>query len=907
MKFITKLLCLISFFGIFNKVSADISVGFIYKHPPEEAFYLFDWLVVDPDTFSWEKFDEKYYIKNKKSKLIAYVSLGEIEPYRDYYKEIKKEWILGENKAWKTYIADIRNKEYQKFLIDKVISRLNRFDGIFFDTVDSYQQVLKPQEFKSYEDAEVEFIKEVKKKYSNKIILTNRGFEIVDRLVGVIDGLVAESLFYGLDVKSMKYKKMKEEDTKWLLDKLNYVKNLGIKVIVIDYVDPKDKKLAKEVAKKIYENGFIPYITDKDLKTLGTSVYQLKPRKILLFYDSKEIDPADSVINRIYQPYVEYLGYVPVLYDIQKGLPKDFLADEYAGILIRLPKVSEQKNFIDWVKKQIDDGLKVFFIDYFPVSEDLLEPLGINYLGYTNPFDKLELIDSKHKFFEIEPGFDNIPIVSITEGNPILTFKVKDKVFTPFAITKWGGYALEGSFLRVVGQSALFVFDPVKIFKEVFSPDFPALDITTENGRRILTAHIDGDAFFGVADFDPSKNLGEIIKDQIIKKYKIPHTVSIVEGEVSPEGLYPEKSKKLEEIAKSIYSLDNVEPASHSFSHPFKWQEIEKIEDETDKVEGYSLPIKNYKFSLEREIIGSINYINQNLTPKDKKVKVFLWTGDCVPSKDALKLTYKIGVYNVNGGDTTIESKKSFFSLIGPMGLNREEYFQVYAPIQNENVYTNLWNDYYGYINVISTFKLTDKPYRFKPISIYYHFYSGQKLSSLKALNEVYTYALSQEVNPMFISEYAQRVLEFRNTAITQDVRDETLVIRGEGNLKTVRFDSNVIPDIFQSNGVVGFKKINDSIYINLDNSGDYKIVLSKNIPDFYFLDSNGQISDYRKNNRTISFKVKSYLPLEFKLYNRNCKVEVNPKTYIQIKTTGNIYEYKYIEEKEAYVEANCS
>ncbi|WP_297889981.1 endo alpha-1,4 polygalactosaminidase [Sulfurihydrogenibium sp.] len=145
MRFITKLLCLISFFGFLNKAFADISVGFIYKEPPEEAFYLFDWLILDPDTFSWEKFDEKFYIKKKKSKIIAYLSLGEIEPYRNYYKDIKKEWILGENKAWKTYIADIRNKEYQKFLLDKVLNKLNRYDGFFFDTMDSYQQVLKPQ------------------------------------------------------------------------------------------------------------------------------------------------------------------------------------------------------------------------------------------------------------------------------------------------------------------------------------------------------------------------------------------------------------------------------------------------------------------------------------------------------------------------------------------------------------------------------------------------------------------------------------------------------------------------------------------------------------------------------------------------------------------------------------------
>ncbi|MDM7274174.1 bifunctional glycoside hydrolase 114/ polysaccharide deacetylase family protein [Sulfurihydrogenibium azorense] len=909
MRFIIGLLCLFSFYmGLFSKsYGKDIAVGFIYREPPEEAFYLYDWLVVDPDNFSWEKFDEKFYIKNRKAKLIAYVSLGEIEPYRSYYKEIKKDWILGENKAWKTYIADIRNKEYQKFLIEKVIKNLDRFDGIFFDTLDSYQQVLKPQEFKSYEDSMIDFLKEIRKKYSNKTILVNRGFEIADKVVGIVDGFVAESLFYGIDVKSMKYKKMSKEDTQWLLDKLSQIKNLGFIVIVIDYVDPKNKKLAKEVAQKIYQLGFIPYVADKNLQTVGTSIYQLIPRKVLMFYDSKENDVAYSTIHRLYQLYVEYLGYIPVLQDIQKGLPDRFLADEYAGVLIRLSKVENEKRFIDWVKKQIDDGIKVFFLDYFPVSEDLLSLLGINYYGIKSTFDKADILEKRYNYFEIEPDFDSIPLVNVKEGNPVLTIKVNSKAFVPFAITKWGGYALERSFLRIFGENELFVFDPVKVFRDIFNPDFPALDITTENGRRILTAHIDGDAFFGVADFEPSKTVGEIIRDKIIKKSNIPHTVSIIEGEISLEGLYPERSKYLEEVARSIFELDNVEIASHSFSHPFKWRKIEELSRNKNNTEGYNLPIKGYTFSLEREIIGSVNYINEKLAPKDKKVKVFLWTGDCVPSEEAIKLTYKLGIYNTNGGDTVIDSKNPFFSYIGPMGLNRDEYFQIYAPIQNENIYTDLWKDYYGYINVISTYKLTDKPYRFKPISIYYHFYSGQKLSSLKALDEVYSYALSQEVNPMFLSEYDQRVLEFRNTAICRDIRDDSIIIRGEGNLRTVRLDKDVKVDIFNSKGVVGFKKINDSTYIHLDNSGDYKLSYSDTLPNFYLIDSNGQIEDFKVEADKVKIRLKSYLPLEFRIFNRNCKVSIEPKNYSLESGAKHIHEYRFKREKEAYVEAYCN
>jgi uncharacterized protein (TIGR01370 family) len=906
MRYIIRLLCLFNILFIFSlSHGKDLSVGFIYREPPEEAFYLYDWLVVDQDNFSFEKLKEKYYIKNKKAKLFAYISVGEIEPYRKYYKEVDKSWIVGENKDWKTYVADIRKKEYREFLINKVLKNLSQYDGFFFDTLDSYQIALKPNEYKDYENALTEFIIQVKKTFPDKKIILNRGFEVVPQVKDYIDAVVAESLFYGLDTKTMKYKKMKEEDTRWLLNKLNEIKKLGVKVIVIDYVDPKNKKLQKEVAKKIYENGFIPYVTDKDLKTLGTSIYQIIPRKIMILYNSKEFDAVYDDLHRNFQAFIEYLGYVPVMYDINKELPKDYIGDEYAGILLRQTEYSPE--MLQWLKKQISDGIKVFFLSYIPSDEEFLSFLGLKIEGNISIFDKVDFEPISYDYFEIKPEIQPIPITTPQNNfKPILKAKINGKEFYPFAITDWGGYALEGTFLSESGKNALLVFNPVEIFRDVFKPDFPAPDVTTENGNRILTAHIDGDAFFGVADFDPQKNLGEIIRDEILKKYKIPHTVSIVEGEIAPWGLYPDKSKKLEEIARSIFALENVEIASHSFSHPFKWRKLYELEKQNKEsnVEGYSLPIKNYEFNLEREIIGSIDYINKNLAPKNKKTKVFLWTGDCVPPKEALQLTCKISVYNVNGGDTWINYQEPFYTLIGPMGLNRDEYFQVYAPIQNENVYTNLWRDYYGYIKSISTFKLTDEKYRFKPISIYYHFYSGQKIASLKALKEVYDYALSQEINPMFLSEYAQRVLEFRNTVVAKDFEDN-FVIRNEGNLKTVRLDKDVKIDIFKSQNVVGYRKIHDSIYVHLTNDGDSKIFFSNDEPDFMVINSNGQIKFYEKDGKSIKIKLEGYIPLTFKILNKNCKLNVTPNGYI-LKKDRNYYKFKFVKEKEAYVEAYC-
>lgn len=905
MRFTIGLLCLFSFiltFFITDRSSAqELSVGFIYKNPPEEALYIYDWLVVDPDSFFFEKMKERFYIK-KLPKLIAYVSINEMETGRSYFNKTKPEWIVGENKNWGTKIFDIRKEDYQKFLFEEILAKYKEFDGFFFDTIDSYKIIQTDKDGSSYEKALSDFIKKIRKLYPEKIILVNRGFEIFSEIKNYIDGVVAESLFYGFDPKNKTYEEMNAQQTNWLLEKLRDIKKSGKPVIVIDYVPPYDKELALNIAKKISEEGFLPYVTDWKLNTIGTTEYQLIPRKILVLYNGESKDSLFTNTHKLYQVHLEYLGFVPVFYDISKGLPEEELSDLYAGIIVEVDRVDDEKALFDWLETNILKGLKVFFVDSIPFSEFFLRKLSIENLGLLNPFEKVEIIQSSLPFFETEPYISGIDMLYPKEGNPLILAKNKNKIFTPLAKTPWGGYAQEGAFVNIIGEFNLFVFDPVEVFRTIFNPDFPSPDVTTENGRRILTVHLDGDSFFGKADFSNKLYVGEILRDRIFKKFPIPHTVSLIEGETAPYGLYPERSKELEAIARDIFSLENVEPASHSFSHPFTWSKTSYDKDKP--IERYNLPIRDYVFNLEREIIGSVNYIKK-LIPHYKKIKIFHWTGVCNPNEEALSMVYKAGLYNINGGNTVIEAKKPFLSLIGPLGINKGEYFQIFAPLQNENVYTELWTKTYAYTNVISAFNLTESPRRYKPISIYYHFFSGQKLASLKALEEVYRFAISQETNPRFLSEYAQKVLEFRNTVFLKNIRNNSLSVKGEGNLRTIRLDKNIKIDMKQSEGIVGFKKINNSTYIHLSEKGNSKIIFAEKDPGFYLIDANGWIEKYEKSNKVYKIWLKAHVPLQFRIFNSSCNVKVIPEKYRLI-SEKEIHQFSFQGGKEAYVEATC-
>ena len=871
------------FLGLSILISLSFSlekcVLFFYgnKDIPDDLLYAYDWIVLSPENYYLKVLREKFYMK-KKGKLIAYLSIGE-QRVENLTPNLRKA-IIGKNPKWHTKIMDIRKENYRKYLTQKAKELLKEFDGIFLDTLNSYKLALPKKEWKSYEKALKNFINGLALEFPNKLILLNRGFEIVHDLKRV-DGIVVESLF-------------KEERENIRQNIINFLRNLkakGVQVILIEY--EKDKERIRELLARAKDLGFSIYISDEKLSTFGYSNCKIVPRKVILLYDSSVYpEPQLADVHRFVQLPLEYLGFIPVLIDVNGKLPEVSPEGGYVGI-VSMDLKNKSSRLTKWLIRAKEKGLKLFFLRYLPFyahDTEALKSFGITIKN----LDSVKLprkfsVNPQFKFYEVP--YTPIPLDKIVEakGDAILKVKVDKYLHTPFVITEWGGFALENSLLN---DKELWVFNPFKIFKLIFKPNFPVPDITTENGSRILTAHIDGDGFFGISEVNPSKRNAEIIRDEILKKYKIPHTVSVIEAEISQWGLHPKDSPLLEKIAKSIFLLDNVEPASHSFSHPYVWNL--KTAHLRELKYGYNLPIKGYKLDFKREILGSISYINERLLNNSgKRVKLFLWTGDCNPTEEVVKLTYLAKVYNVNGGDTTINYESSFLKEISPSGINLGAYFQVYAPIQNENIYTNEWTSpYWGYVRVIQSFELTEKPLRLKPISIYYHFYSGQKQASLNALKKVYEYALSQEVIPLYLSEYAHKVLDYRQTAIIR--LKDGFYIKNDGEIKTLRIPKEWgFPDIKRSKGVIGFREEKDFLYIHLDNSGRYILKFTTSYPPFWLEQANGKIVKFLKKGRGYIYEFTSYVPLKVVFKNKKCEIIFRGKTFKgkEVKLSGAKHE----------------
>lgn len=246
-----------------NRTSCGI--GFYYlSEPSKEMVNLYDRIVVDPDN-----------IININSKYIAYLSVCEVEEYRDYFKEIKDEWIIGKNDIWNSLIVDITIPEYQNLLFSLIDNFVKiGFRGVFLDTLDSYLIVIEdPEKIKYYAETIASFIMSIRQRYPNIEILINRGFEFIDEsFKDIVNFFVVEDLYTSYDFESKKYLLKSEQEVLFLKNELKKIFSYGIPIVVIDYVDPSNKLLQIKIAQKIVKDGFIPFISTINLDYIGFTI-----------------------------------------------------------------------------------------------------------------------------------------------------------------------------------------------------------------------------------------------------------------------------------------------------------------------------------------------------------------------------------------------------------------------------------------------------------------------------------------------------------------------------------------------------------------------------------------------------------------------------------------------------------
>ena len=909
--FILVFLCS-SLFASLSDKSAIVYYGGKISYP---MVGIHNYIIVQPSNINTFTHGFKVY----KDKMYAYVSLGEIDTDIAEYKDVKKSWIVGENRIWKSKLLDLTNPEYQNFLFTHMIEpEMKRgFKNFFFDTLDSYHLVAKTKkEIQANRKALIKIINTFHKKYPNSKLIINRGFGIIDKVHTSINAVLFESYYNGISGKKQEYDTVSQDDRVWLDKQIAKIKKYNLDIISVEYLP--FKKLhtqeAKTIIKNLKDKKIIPYISTKDLNIYGeTSKIPIK-REILTLIDTSTTNRMETSAHEYGALPLEYMGYIQKLYDVKNSLPKIENMQQLAGVVIWLRHhYKNPTKLIDWLTKVKEAGIKIVFANNFGVANaNLLAKFDIKIQNFAEAKNNKNKILYKDKMmdYEINPPLSyNGDYISISTGKPL--YKIADTnnhSSTLAAIMPWGGFAIGGGFMTTVGEDNIWTINPFKFFVQALRLQ-PLLvpDVTTENGKRLFFSHMDGDGFMNRVEWNPNLFSGYIIYKNILKKYHVPISVSIVGAEVDDNGLYPKIAPQLQKIVRAIYKLPNVEAATHTFSHPFFWNMIKN----GDLNKKYRLKPKGYKFSINYEIQGMLNQINEKYLPKNKKLraKTIFWSGNCRPSEKILDYVYRHHILNINGGDTYITNIHPWLSYIGPIGLGRGPYYQIYTGAQDENVYTNDWTGpFWGFKRVVQTFKLTNSPRRLKPIDIYYHYYAGSKIASLNAVKYVYDWALKQDTMPIFTSEYIPKAMDYYTVSMAKD--NNKFLVVGMKNLKTLRIEKkNISVDLKASSDIAGYNHFENHTYIHVAKNSQVILKLadahaSQNLP--YLVSANGKIVDFKRTKKSMHLKLQSHMPMKLQLFiPKKCTYTLT-QGYKVVSKKDEIISLEYKNKTKVLVDAVC-
>ncbi len=889
-------------------------------NPPWELLQAFDTVVVDPGHVP-----QPAAVAPAHTQLAAYVAVGEVQPSRPYADSIPKAWLRGDNKDWGSRLIDQAEPDWPAFFADRIVKPLwdAGYRSFFLDTLDSYQLFAKTAQERARQEAGlVAVIQTLKQRYPQAHLIFNRGFEILDRTSKLVDMVAAESLFQGYDAGKGSYTVVPESDRQWLLGQLRHARDdLGLPVLAIDYVPAAQRALARSTAQRITELGFTPWVATPDLASVGVGSIEVLPRKVLVVrgavadeFALRTLDPV-----RLLSMPLNYLGYVPEFVDAQH-LPALTLAGRYAGVVLWLTgptSADDRQKLAAWLPQQAKAGMPLALIH--PPGNLLEGPLA-KALGLVPQFlpdthSPVTVVQQDPIMgFEraVRPSSDDFLPLALAQGRPLLTLQRDKQKQVAAALTPWGGFVMDPfGVTSLPGEAgSRWIINPFEFLRQALQlPDMPVADVSTEAGRRMFMVHMDGDGFVSRSELPGNPLSGEVVRDRVVRKYPVPMTISVIEAEIAPTGLYPGLSALSEKVAQEIFRAPNVAIASHSYSHPFYWNKV-AVNDGDGGNDGYNLRIPGYRFNLEREVGGSIRYIQERLAPPDKKVEMFFWTGDCVPGSDALAAVGKAGLLNFNGGDTIATRSSPTLTEVEGLGLARPGGFQVFAPNQNENVYTNNWQGpFYGFERVIETFEFTEKPRRLKPIDIYFHTYLTSKRAGMQSLDKIFAYALAQDITPVYVSEYARKVLDFQTLAVARTATGWR--VRGATDLRSLRLPAAMgVPAMQASSGIAGYRVGTADNYVHLaSDSAELALAPAATAkPTPVLVSANARINAFEPAaDGGGRWDLQGHVPLQFTLANAQaCQVRAGGRVLTPVRREGALSYYELQAHAARPLEAIC-
>ena len=209
--------------------------------------------IVQPDTLTAQ---ELAALHKSATLVVAYLSVGEAEPDRAWYKDgrVEQAWILGKNENWGSFFVDAGQPGWQKLMVDLAGEYIKQgFDGVFLDTVDTVDVYPKTK------PGMLALIGQLRAAYPQALLVMNRGFAVVKQVASDIDAVMFEDLSTTYNFESKQYGYA--DDTATALAMATLSQNTGLPILALDYAPADNPGMAYRAVQVSRKYGFIPAVS----------------------------------------------------------------------------------------------------------------------------------------------------------------------------------------------------------------------------------------------------------------------------------------------------------------------------------------------------------------------------------------------------------------------------------------------------------------------------------------------------------------------------------------------------------------------------------------------------------------------------------------------------------------------
>ncbi|MDO9426371.1 MAG: hypothetical protein Q7T93_06020 [Methylobacterium sp.] len=603
---------------------------------------------------------------------------------------------------------------------------------------------------------------------------------------------------------------------------------------------------------------------------------EIVAREILALYDgAQEQAPDRTRIHKYAEVVLNHLGYAVVYRDVRDPLPEPGAVARYAGILTWFAAPPAARGpYLAWARIAARSARRVvilgstggaFWSDDHPAINAVLSELGLRHerraieltLGTEAVPVSKRLTAFERGLDPVLPTYDVVTAMrSDVEPWLHLTIPRREGGGTSVVVATGprGGYAASG--FEIVEDGGLgrsrWLIDPFAFFARALrSEPWPIPDVTTVSGRRLYFHHVDSDGLNDVivARKQEPVLVPQVFLNEIVLAYPdLPVTLAVTPGDLDP--LLGGNATPTD-LVRQIWSSPNVEAGVASYTRPHRWAffaeanraaetaavtadapqdrfGLRRLLDlagygtaiDSHVAGGRDLPREYFRFPFDLRIETETALATaRTLLPADKSIRLYQWTGDAQPFEGAIAATRRLGLLNINGGESRLDpgypSVSHLAPIARPVGIER----QTYAVASDELPRSKAWRPMVAALRGLRTTALnTEIPRRLKGSSLHYHLASLAKQPALREVQAHLAEARTAPVAPITAADYAELAQDFPGVAIDV-LGDGAWSVAGRGAVQTVRFDAAgaIDVDLSRSIGVIGRTRHGDALYVALD------------------------------------------------------------------------------------------